>query len=143
MRAWRYVESIELERKARVDKDTEWTNELIRAGYLKPRKPYRPHWFEYNGDYHTHYHYKVSAHHRDLRNAADPDHALFICPARNQQNLLSAKWFDATSRNSCGWKNSTKCRHQWEPNVIKKASKTKVQGLIYFIKNFCYYVYRK
>ena len=122
VRDWRYVESIEHERQVRLSTDKDW--EAMRTRLYGPARRKRYRW-EYSGGRHKCGHYAPGTHLGELRRAADLDHTRYIRPARNINNLPSA-WDDRWTKNSSGWKRSTKYRHQWEPKadrLYKKALK--------------------
>lgn len=123
VRASRYIASIEHERQVRLSTDKDW--EVMRTRLYGPPARRYHHWWEYSGGHHKCGHYAPGTHLGELRRAADPDHAPFIRPARKVNNLPSA-WDDRWTKNSSGWKRSTKYRHQWEAKaerLHKKALK--------------------
>lgn len=113
-----YNATMEAERKQQELNDTAWQNELRRAGYLRSRKH---RWWEHTVAHKTR-RWKLGAPKRDWQYAADPDHAPYIRPKRNLRHLPNA-YDDLYSRNSSGWKHSTKYRHQWEAKARQKAAR--------------------
>lgn len=113
-----YNATIEEDRQKKERNDKEWHTMLEGAGYPR-RRTWRP-WAERHPKSHSWGHYNNGASSRDRQYAADPEHAPYIRPARNLNNLPT-NWDEIFHRCSAGWKKSTKCRHQWEPRARREA----------------------
>jgi len=124
-----YNATIEEARQRQERKDKEWHTMLERAGWQHSRT-WRPYGWQHP-QCHTWGHYSRGASPRDRRYAADPEHAPYIRPARNLTHLPDS-WDDKFNRCSTGWKNSTKCRHQWEPRARREAKRTNSSLPFYF-----------
>ena len=128
-----YNATMEEDRQRKERADKEWCNELERAGYLRSRR--RHSWFNMHPKCHSWGHYSNGASPRDLRYAADPEHAPYIRPNRNLTHLPDC-WDDKFNRCSAGWKNSTKCRHQWEPKARREAKRISSSLLLHYDNNY-------